>query len=84
MLITDSLTPSWSEAEMFSILEPGARSSHIVVLKGPGVENCGTDGFFSTVKVKVAVAVFPGDPLSYAVTISCKLRSPQHYNFCIC
>lgn len=54
---------------MFNILDPGALSSHIVTLWGPDVIS-GTEGFLTTVNVKVAVAVFPGEPLSYAVTTS--------------
>lgn len=54
---------------MFNILDPGALSSHIVTLWGPDVIS-GTEGFLKTVNVKVAVAVFPGEPLSYAVTTS--------------
>lgn len=63
------LTPSLSLAVMFNILDPGALSSHIVTLWGPDVIS-GTEGFLTTVNVKVAVAVFPGEPLSYAVTTS--------------
>lgn len=66
-----NLTPSSSLAVMFIMFVPGTISSHIVALKGSEV-NCGTDGFLITFNYKVAEAVSPWEPLSYAVMTSCK------------